>query len=140
MSEETRTLEEKISIEFPMQLSVEETEKVLEYLAKELPGIISYKKSQVVTITGAEAPFRDEGTVNIEGTIAALIPYYAFDNFKGKLSQWYLTKISGIQFQPIPGYTLEEHNPQTVKLWDKVRTVVTQYFEKQKSPAQTNHQ
>ncbi len=38
------------------------------------------------------------------------------------------TKIIGIQFQIIPGYSLKEHRKGQVALWDNIRKCITDYY------------
>jgi hypothetical protein len=38
------------------------------------------------------------------------------------------SKYSAMRFDPIIGYSVSEHRPEVVKLWDDVRSVVEEYF------------
>ena len=128
---------EKTTIELPMSLSLKGAEKLLYYLAKELPANVSY---QILHHKSIYRPFREsgrkilkqDGTIVISGSISNLEKPLAFDFFQLQASDKGrddTSKLSVIKFNLVPGWELSEYRPEVIKLWDNVRVKVGQYFE-----------
>ena len=126
---------EKTTIELPMPLSLKGAEKLLYYLAEELPANVSYHISHHKSIY---RPFREsgrkilkqDGTVEINANINNLEKPFAFDGFQFTSSGMEDTsKLSVIRFNLVPGWELPEYRPEVRELWDQVREKVRQYFE-----------
>jgi hypothetical protein len=120
------------TIEFPRPLDLEETESLMEYIAKSMPANVAYEKSSHVEMyhvdnVAAFAVFREQGSVALGGTITTLA-CAEFDSFSCTPSLEDCTKIDKMRFNTIPGYTLEEHRKEVVRLWDSVRHTVLEYF------------
>ena len=116
---------ERGTIKFPFAISLEKTEQLLQYVAKNLPADIHYKASYHGQFSHEEC---QDGSVSLSGTINHLEPSSSFDSFESILSQQDYTMISGIRFIMIPGYDLDEYRQEAVELWDQVRTEVEKYF------------
>ena len=121
---------EESTIEFSRSLSLEETNELLDYITKILPAKID-TKTEVCSIKYYDKKSKSFqkklGTVNISGTIRD-DNNYNFDSFTTKNSHINTSKISGICFQIIPGYELEEHRLEVRQLWRDVRKQVDNYF------------
>lgn len=116
------------TIEFPRPLNLEETNKLLDYIAINLPAKINTKKEICCIRYHDEKENKGlkktQRTFEIYGTIMNN-NNFNFDNFIYILDS---SKILGINFQTIPGYKLEEHKPKIRQLWEDVRKQVENYF------------
>jgi len=120
---------EKSTIRFPEPLTINETRKLLGYIAKTLPANINYHTSQHFSIYAENKRVADEpGTPSVTGTIRSLKETFAADSFSSKPSDEDITRISSLRFSPMPGYELSEHRPEVVKLWKDVKTLAEAYF------------
>lgn len=126
---------EKTRIELPMPLSLKGAEKLLYYLAEELPANVSYQISHHKSIY---RPFREsgrkilkqDGTIVISGSISNLEKPFAFDFFQFRASdKGDTSKLSVIRFNLVPDWELSDYRPEVIKLWDDVKEKVRQYFE-----------
>jgi len=123
---------EETTIKLPKPLSLEETEKLMEYLAKQLPGDVNYNISANKSIIhGAE----DEGLLKFDGTVGvkANIKSHssgAYEHFSCEPDEFArdTSRISVIKFMTVPGWELFEYRKEVVGLWREVRNLVTQYF------------
>jgi len=120
-------------IELPKSLSIDETEKLMEYLANQLQGDIQYKVAYGKSIIhGSEG----EGLLKLDGSVgvSANIKSYrngARDWFSCEPDEIDMSKISVIKFNMVPGWDLPEYikyRKEVVELWREVRNLVTQYF------------
>ena len=122
---------ERSTILLPMPLSLERTEKLLVYIAEQLPANISYKLSSHHSIYPEEEKASKQlGTVSITGSIKSLKDVLASDSFNCTHSEKdrNTSRISLIKFSIIPGYELDEYRKEVTRLWDDVRKLVSEYF------------
>jgi hypothetical protein len=131
---------EKSTIVFPKSICLSEAEKLLLYVAKELPGNIPYHISSHKNLFHEpEGLARQDGTVMLTGSICYIQEPFAFDSFQTEPDSSSTELIAKLKFQLIPGYDeLEEYNPETLKLWDNVRRVIMQYFKVNSSNTSNN--
>ena len=126
---------EASTISFPRPLSLEETEKLIDYVSINLPAQIittsEYYKTRMPTKNSPKTGtlYHRRGTVKISGSITNM-NNYSFDGFYTKNDSDDSSKINAIAFQIIPGYNLEEHRPEVKQLWSDVRNQVETYFQK----------
>lgn len=127
---------EKTRIELPRSLTLKEAEKLIYYLAKELPANIHYHTSRYRSIVRSSGEdnrseiLEQDGTVEINANINNLEKPFAFDGFQFTSSGMEDTsKLSVIRFNLVPGWELSEYRPEVIELWDHVRKTVGQYFE-----------
>ncbi|MEK6871489.1 MAG: hypothetical protein AABX16_01150 [Nanoarchaeota archaeon] len=119
------------TIIFPASLSLKETKQLLDYLSENLPADINarieYFENRYKILGGEnETMRRSRGTVTISGTIRT--KNYAFDSFITQHAS-NTSRIQAMQFQTIPGYSLEEHREEVRNLWQDVRQQVKNYFD-----------
>jgi len=120
---------EKATINFPRPLSLQETERVLEHVAKELPATITYHISAHKSLYHeAGSVAKNDGTIRIRGSISNLQKPMTFDSFRSEPHRRETNFIASISFNLILGYDLEDYGPEVLKLWDDVRRVINQYF------------
>jgi len=119
----------KSTIRFPEPLAVNETRKLLGYIAKTLPANINYHTAQHFSIYAENKRVVSEpGTLSVTGTIRSLKESMAFDSFSSVPSDEDIARISSLRFSLIPGYELSEHDAEVVKLWKDVKTLAEAYF------------
>jgi len=122
---------EKSIIHLPMPLSLERTEKLLVYIAEQLPANLSYELSSHHSIYHEEGKSSKQlGTVSITGSIKSLKDILASDSFQCTPSEndEDISRISQIKFSVVPGYELDEYRKEVTRLWDDVRQLVSEYF------------
>ena len=127
---------EKTTIKLPRSLTLKEAEKLIYYLAKELPANIHYHTSRHRSIfrsygEGNRKILEQDGTVKINVNINNIEKPLALDSFQLQASDQDrdTSKLSVIRFNLVPGWELPEYRPEVRELWDKVRGKVGQYFE-----------
>jgi hypothetical protein len=134
MTENINDLIERTTINFPEEIEGTKLDDFFSYLHNEMSCTIRYKQGMFKSFErNAEpgSPKPEIGTVEVIGTITAKTDKFAVGNFEtisGKTPSF----IAGLRFQTIPGYSVEEHSPEEVKLWDIVREYTQKYF----APAQ----
>src|SRR3989344_3409174 len=116
-------LQKAATINFQRSLSLEETHELLAYVTRHLPAHIDFYNEyheqmefdklikEIVTL---------RGTLIIKGTIRNL-ETHVFDAFQSFPNPQSSDELLGLRFQTIPGYSLEEHQPEVRELWDEVR-------------------
>lgn len=114
---------EKSTVKFSRPIIYEEVEELFKYIAEKLPGEVRYTLE-----IGKKIP-REKGdneisSVKITGNINSL-KYFslAYFNCEGDYNS-----LSAIRFSTIPGYSLDEHSKEEVKLWEDVGKIVNDYF------------
>lgn len=122
---------QRLTIEFPGGLTLEQTKDLLGYVAKSMPANISYRDSRHGAFfhdpeTGALR--EEQGTVKICADIRATNNPGTFDTCESINSERDSRFISGLRFFTIPGYEIQDYRPEAVKLWDNVREIVDDYF------------
>lgn len=130
---------ERASIRFPKPLTLEKTEEMLGFVSRALHGQIRYDVTYGVSVGArfsAEHPtgISDRMGVSLKGVITRREGDYSFDSFICENSERSSLLFSGVQFNVIPGYSLREHRPEVIKLWDDVRQSVDGYFSWKETP------
>ncbi len=132
---------EKNTIKFQKSLSLSDTEDLLLYIAIHLPGEVSYTTTYKNVVYNRKvvnsSPETEEAlgkkrmSVSIEGIISGR-DISTFDHFKCEPSMKNPVLLDSIKFFTIPGYDLNDYDPNVVKLWAKVGKMVSNYFESKK--------
>ena len=122
----------KSTIDFPENLSLEQSEDLLKYLAENLPADIDYQISQHKSKRHIEKEVGTiEGTLEITGQIISRNNFLGCDSFtmaNSDLSSEYF-KIGRLEFSRVSGGDLNEYGGEVKELWDSVRERVGDYFE-----------
>lgn len=121
---------ERSAIDLPRPLTLTESEELLAHLAKSLPARISCKLGQHKLIDcPKEEVLIEQGTSNLNASIMCRGDLAGSDFVQFEPSREDTSKLERIRFATIPGYdNLSEYRPETVKLWDRTRELVEQYF------------
>jgi hypothetical protein len=124
---------EATTIKFPRPIDREDSENLLGYLAKKLPGNISGKVEYYISFNHPnlinDGVLKEEGTLKISGVITSYDPL-VFDTFESKPWNDDTTYISEIAFSMGNG-NLSEYNQEKRQLWGNVRELVGQYFSRE---------
>jgi len=122
---------EKTTIEFPRPIGREEAEKLLFYIAKNLPANVN----TTIEYYMCYYPSADEdliektkGTLKVSASVDCVRPIGLFDSFQSETWKEDMSYISSIAFQRDLGKELSDYEPEKIKLWDDVREVVEKYF------------
>ncbi len=120
----------RATINLPKAITLEEAEELLEYLARELPGIISYRLERNMTLYHDDSEIiKSMGSVSLSGNIRSFKEHGNFDSFEGKPSEYHYSMIDTIGFFVVPGFDLTDYRQGAIGLWDDVRTLISRYFE-----------
>lgn len=136
---------ERANIRFPKPLTLEKSEEMLKFVSAALPGEVRYEASYGVCVGrtfSAEDPdgLSERLGVSLSGVINRREGDYAFDSFRCSNSERDLLSLVDLTFNVIPGYSLREHRPEVVRLWDDVRQHVRNYFAHERNIADsTSH-
>ncbi|MEK6879925.1 MAG: hypothetical protein AABY22_09975 [Nanoarchaeota archaeon] len=128
------TIEEvvkKSTIKFPKNMSLNQAESLIVYIAKKLPAIVNYTISQQITdgyYTDSKEFFRSKGTAKIRGARNQSTKPFTFDSFTFKHSVRNNSTFSLMQFELTPDWELSEYRPEVRKLWDDIRKIINEYF------------
>ena len=119
---------EKSKIEFPITINLKEAEKILEYIAKELPANIHYKVSYNKSLTYfVDTLEKRDGIIDLSADISRENKGFAHGIIKFQQSKIY-NKFSSLKFQTIPRYNLEEYGQEIKQLWGDTRKIVKEYL------------
>ena len=123
------------TIEFPKPLTLNETRDLLDYLAISLPAeirtTIEYLEDRYY-FPDEKGLRKSRGNLRISGSIKN-VNKFTFDCFVSRSLRMYgSSRIDAINFQTIPGYSLEEHGEDVRQLWDDIRNIVNEYFAERK--------
>lgn len=121
----------KSEIKFPQPVKEEEFENLLINLAINLDSDIDLKKEYNARIMHIDNIITEEKKYNVKY-------YCGIKSLKTFASASFYTEsqlnnpdmITGIRFDSIPGYSLQEHRAEEVAVWDSVRKIVEDYFSK----------
>ena len=117
---------EKAQIVFQERMSLKQAESLLIYIAKNLPAKIECTVSQGKRIGSGESIVHY--SPKISGRINHMCKY-VFDSFECLSYGINYTDFTFLKFMTIPGY-YNEHRKEVRQLWDDVRKIVNQYFQK----------
>ena len=121
----------KATIEFPTDMSLRQTHRLIAYIAKILPANINYHFSQHINVgylVGHEGFSKDLETAEITGRISRAEEPIVFDSFRFKHSEHDTSKFSLMQFLIVSNWEPEDYRPEVRKLWGDVRKLVNKYF------------
>lgn len=135
--EDSQELESKIDIKFPREISTDKAESLLYYISDsyisdsrgcEISYRVDYGKKVggLYNLENSGVEIRNvdiSGTLSIEG-LAGLIGFKLVRNMGS------YTEFSQMQLDSIPGYTVKEHRPEVVQVWDDLKETIDQYFSK----------
>ncbi|VVB78374.1 Uncharacterised protein [uncultured archaeon] len=127
-----REIWKKAAIGFPEPIGFEETQELIDYICKNLPGRANYHagyhQSVGESLVKKGEFFNQRGTVDLAGMITRS-DNSAFDGFNCLISrQEDTSNFEALAFQVIPGYDESDYNPEVLRLWDDVRRYVGNYF------------
>jgi len=109
-------------IKFKELLNLEETLEMFAYVSARLPGRFHYNASyhgcSGVPFERKDPFVNERGTIGLAGTITRE-DIHAFDSLVCLVARDDTSKFLGFRFQTIPGYDLEEHDSNTIRLWEK---------------------
>jgi hypothetical protein len=122
---------QRTTIVFPVPIDFIKAEELLFYISEGIHGKVNYsidcpislvynekkEKSKIILRSRALGGVFIRSNKSVTSEFAKLIT-----------SDTESSKYSAIRFDPIIGYTVSEHRPEVVKLWDDVRSVVEEYF------------
>ena len=124
----------RTKIPFREPLSLEQTEQLMDYIARNLPANVNYHAGYFKKIY----PWSDGrissdlGTVDLEGMIRSKRELMGFDSFRSEHGR-NTSQIVAIQFITIPEYELYEYRPEVVRLWNDVGAMVSKFFDERKA-------
>ena len=121
---------ENATIHLPQPVSLEEFEGILEYIAKKLPANVNYQPSYFMNFYqrgNGEGISKQRGTVNVSGQIRSHREDMAFDSFQTNPSQADTSMIASLTFAVVPGWDLEDYRPETIKLRENIRKLISTY-------------
>ena len=119
-------------IKFPRRVGLEEGERLISYLAKNLPGTINYRASYFASLSGIEEDkSKRSGSVDIGCTVCILKPKagVVIDSFCFGHSKD-TSKLESIMFDMVPGWGVSNYDPKVKELWNDTRNLVKRYFER----------
>ena len=119
---------QKSTISFPRELPLDESEELLQYLAKELSTVIRYQSSSYGTMFPNERHLtiiREK--TGISGTISRRD---VFDDFELLQGEQNLASLRAMKFNTLPGLRLTDYRLRVRRLWDETRRAIDKYFEK----------
>jgi hypothetical protein len=120
------------TINLPMPLNREEAEKMMQYLAQEIPASVNTKVEYFKNFLNDKGKVEvDEGTLKINGQINARTRPFAFDYFSSEPDFHQTEFIDKIIFNLTPGWDLQDYRTEVRELWKRTRTVVEEYFQKE---------
>jgi len=126
---------EKTVIKLPEELSLSESEKLLAYIAGQLPGDVNYQTTyfrsilhSVHTDSTPEKMSTHEGTSSIVGTFVSHKTPGVYGSFRFGSSREGTSKLDAIRFELVPGWDLHDYSTEVIRLWDDVREKTMQYF------------
>ena len=121
----------RLGIDFPKNLDLQQSEDLLEYIARELPADViygvSYGKSIVHTEEGIETfdrGFKLTGQISSRDnfgksdSFSILNPDYTSEHFE----------VGRLEFSMVPGWDINDYRKEVLELWDGVRELVERYF------------
>jgi hypothetical protein len=117
-------LKDMQTVKFPRAVDVGEVEKMLGYLATNLPANISITVKQQKTVQQGER--LETTSCEIGGTISQIGS--AYDSFACNPSKKDLARFDSFRFQPILDFNLNDYNEENVALWADTRNKVDEYF------------
>jgi len=127
-----KEITDKTTIEFKRPISLEETEDLFRYIAKNMPANISstikYFKSFLYD-NESKNTLEDKGTLEVMAGIHNL-KTHEFDAVQSTHYDKDTSLISSFAFQRIPDWELCDYRPEVKELWDQFRGLVDKYFEK----------
>ena len=123
---------DETTISFKKDLTLEETEDLLKYVADNLPANISfhagyfrsYRRDEDMTFT-----YVSDEIVEITGNIRQTNKTFSFDVFSGNHPNDDTSGFSSLYFARVPGWEISDYRPEIRQLWKDVRGVVNNYFE-----------
>ena len=134
---------EKSKIIFPEPLSTNEVKDFFEYLAKEFIEV-NYRIETRGNISknGLTKSFNQEYISEIGGRMTNLSNKTKYASSEFSCTLMYSedsdqNNITELNFSFIPGYRLEEHRAEEIKLWEKVKNLTQNYLSEPK-PAKNN--
>ncbi len=107
---------EKATVTFPRGLTFEQAKDLIRYIEANLPVEFSYSS------------FSSHA---IEGQVRHKIENMAVDSFQFKRSEK-KSKLSMLVFGIVPGQEIGGYRPEVPQLWDDIKGIVLNYFERNK--------
>jgi hypothetical protein len=123
-------------ITFPTSIGFVDTEKLLFHISEGIQGEVEYSVDCPKSFAYNEKEKKSKITLRdraLGGVFIRSNKSVTSEFVKLITSDTESTKYSAMRFDPIIGYSVSEHRPEVVKLWDDVRSVVEVYFKNIKS-------
>ena len=122
---------ERTTITFPIPLDIARTEHLLLKISEGIQGEVKYRVERAKSFEYNEKEKKSKITLRdraLGGVFIRSNKSVTSEFVKLITSDTESTKYSAMRFDPIIGYSVSEHRPEVVKLWDDVRSVVEEYF------------
>ena len=122
---------EKTTIKFPRPIGREEAEKLLCYIANNLPANVSATTEYDMFYYHSldeDLIEKTNGTLKVNAEVDSVKERGLFDSFESETWKEDMSYISSIAFQRARGSELSDYDPEKIKLWGGVREVVEKYF------------
>jgi len=123
---------ERTTITFPKPQNLKRVEKLLRYIATNLPANISCNSSYFTSFINSDEEIpkllNQRGTIKITATIHSLRNPLAFDSLESQSFNRNTSRISALAFQLVPGWDISDYKPENLKLWSEVRELTAKYF------------
>ena len=125
-------IHDRLTINFPECLNLEQSENLLKYLAEKLRVSVDYNISchkSIIQMEGEVKTF--DVSLKITGQIASRDNFGKFDSFTITDSDPALEiyKVGKLEFSMVSGWDINEYGEEVRELWDDVRETVGKYFE-----------
>jgi len=119
------------TVQFPMNIKLEELEQLFRYIVKSVPYDIPYRIEKSMTVRG-DPERRNKYSVcttsiSVSGSVQTRNHDYA--SFKVIMDEQRPLLATSIKFDLIPGYTLLEHDAHYRNVWNLVQKQATNYFD-----------
>jgi len=126
---------EEATISLPRPLKREEAEKMLKYIAQEMPANVIFKTEHFKNFLNEEGKVKlYEGTLKINGTIVNKAKPFTLEYFSLEPSSHQTELVDKLVFNMVGSDGLEGYSQGIRELRERTRTVVGQYFAKEVFP------
>jgi hypothetical protein len=115
---------------FPGHLNLKNTEKLLYYIAENLPGNVNYLIENYRNFRNQSGKsIKERGTLKITANISDSKNPLGFDAAHFEPWSENTSYLSSLKFEIVPDWELSDYS-RVLPLWDDVRKLVGDYFDK----------
>lgn len=115
----------KTHLSFPCSLDADGVRLLIAYIARDLPGSVTYEEKKEVLV-------KPTGMVTVQSLVfqGSIYDMNLAESAKFKLlhDKRRVFRFPELILDSIPGYSLDEHRPRQVALWDEIGTLVQKYW------------